>query len=177
MANHEQVWAKMKDLFGNKIDPRKAEALRLMKEHSTVKCLLWLLNVPVQTPPNSFNSYRIAISDSIRKELNIQRIIDQRNVSYNKGTNKLNLLICDKHSGSFQQWIKYDFEVLFVIFNNKCMLEIQVRHQILGTKKEYFFIGPDEQSFNRFDSTKWLEQLPRIVNKLQEAQIKTASSK
>lgn len=167
----------MKDFFGKEIDPRKAEALRLMKEHSTAKCLLWLLNAPVQTPVSSFNSYRIAIPDSIRKELNIQRIIDQRNISYNKGTNKLNLLICDKHSGSFQQWIKYDFEVLFVIFNSKCVLEIQLRHQILGAKKEYFFIGPDEQTLNRFDSTKWLEQLPRIVDKLQDAQIKIATSK
>ena len=164
----------MKDIFGREIDPRKAEALRLMKEHSTVECLLWLLNVPVQIPKGSFNSLRTPIPDSILKALNIQKIIDQRNVSYNKGTNKLHLLICDKHSGSFQQWIKYDFEVLFVLFNNQCVLEMQLRHHMLGAKKEYFLIGPVDQSINRFDSTKWLEQLPKVVDALKDAQIKIA---
>ncbi len=167
----------MKDIFGREIDPRKAEALRLMKEHSTVKCLLWLLNVPVQIPKGSFNSLRTPIPDSILKELNIKKIEDQRNISYNKGINKLHLLVCDKHSGSFQQWIKYDFEVLFVIFNNQCVLETQLRHHLLGTKKEYSFVGPDKESINRFASTKWLEQLPRVVDALKDAQIKITPAK
>lgn len=68
----------------------------------------------------------------------INEIEDQRNIRYTGGQ-RIQLVVCDKSSGTFDDAPDYaKFNVMYVIHNGKCVMDVLVDYGLKGRRREYW---------------------------------------
>lgn len=158
-------------------EPTLPEELRVfrekLREHSFSENVAWILNTPVLIPENSFTDTK-GVEPELTKKLKINLIEDQRNIKYSGGQ-RIKLVVCDKKSGTFNDAPDYaKFNVVYVIHNGKCVMDVLMDYSMKGERREYSVKHICELTVHRFEDGPWVSDLLKLTNFLKKQRYKNA---
>jgi len=144
-----------------------------LREHQFSENIEWILNTPVLLPARSFTDSK-GLAPSLISSLKIKVIEDQRNIHY-KPEQLLQLVVCDKHSGTFDEAVdKASFNVMYVIHNGKCVMDVMIDHGMNGRRRKYGVKHICELTVHRFFDGKWVNDLAKLTAFLKTQRYKNA---
>jgi hypothetical protein len=144
-----------------------------LKEHQFSENIEWILNTPVLLPARSFTDSK-GLAPALITSLKIKVIEDQRNIHY-KPEQLLQLVVCDKHSGTFDEAVdKTSFNVMYVIHNGKCVMDVMIHYGMNGRRRNYRVKHICELTVHRFLDGKWVTDLAKLTDFLQKQRYKNS---
>lgn len=158
-------------------EPKLPPELRAFREkleaHNFSDNVTWILNTPVFIPEKAFTDTK-GVAPDLKKSLMINVIEDQRNIRYTGGQ-RIQLVVCDKSSGSFDDAPDYaKFNVMYVIHNGKCVMDVLVDYGLKGRKREYVVKHICELTVHRFEDGPWVDDLVKLTDFLKRQRYKNA---
>lgn len=144
-----------------------------LKTHNFSGNVAWILNTPVLIPENSFTDTK-GVAPDLKKSLMINVIEDQRNIRYTGGQ-RIQLVVCDKNSGTFDDAPdNAKFNVMYVIHNGKCVMDVLVDYGLKGRRREYSVKHICELTVHRFEDGPWVSDLVKLTDFLKKQRYNNA---
>lgn len=143
------------------------QALDLLMKNNVGKCLEYLLNTYDLSCDAVVVSNSSVVADQQKSEFEIEDVQKQLRICYDD--KEIQIILCNRFSGSFPDGESYDSCTLFIFYRNICVLHDKMNNEstVYGSEwqKRYF----SRITLKSFTNGGWVTDLATVVARFQDA--------